>query len=156
MKVLHIEDSEALALIMECKYPSLTITRAETLKAANEILETEGFDAILLDLTLPDSKGLDTVKAMVNRGMPVVVVTGNPSKDCQKASLRLGVADYIPKRGMEDIDVAERLEMAIERHRQTKSRYASFSFGDIEPMKRFISGPPFGGRGCERREAVVA
>lgn len=156
MKVLHIEDSVALALIMEFKYPSLTITRAETLKAANEILETQEFDAILLDLALPDSKGLDTVKAMVNRGMPVVVVTGNISKDCQKASLRLGAADYIPKKGMEDVDVAARLETAVERHRQMKSRYASFSFGDIEPMKRFISCPPFMGGERDRRQAVMA
>lgn len=155
MKVLHIEDSVALALIMEFKYPSLIITRAETLKAANEILETEGFDAILLDLTLPDSKGLDTVKAMVNRGMPVVVVTGNPSKDCQRTSLGLGVADYILKKGIEDINVAERLEIAVERHRQMKSRYASFSFGDIEPIKRFITCSPFVNSECDRRTVAV-
>ena len=149
MKVLYVEDHEPLVEIFRYTYPSLTVTWADTLEKAKEILETEGFDAILLDLNLPDSRGMDTVKAMVNRGMPVIVMTGSPSKDFVKSAMDMGVADYIQKKSFLDINVKEKIETAIERHRQTKRRYSSFSFGDIGPMKQFITCPPFSD--CEKK-----
>lgn len=149
MKVLYVEDHESLVEIFRYTYPSLTVTWADTLEKAKEILETEGFDAILLDLNLPDSKGMDTVKAMVNRGMPVIVMTGNPSKDVARQALEVGVADYIQKKSFLDTNVENKIRSAIERHRQTKQRYSSFSFGDIGPMKQFITCPPFSD--CEKK-----
>lgn len=158
MKVLFVEDHEALFAVFEHTYPRLQVTWADTLEKARKSLETDTFDVILLDLTLSDSKGMDTVKAMVNRGIPVVVMTAHPSKEFVAKALELGAADYIHKRSFLDIDVEERIRLAVEKHRQTKRKYSSFSFGDIEQMKRFISCPPFetcGSRGA-RREAVMA
>ena len=156
MKVLYVEDHEALVEIFKHTYPSLNVTWADTLEKAKETLETEGFDVILLDLNLSDSKGMNTLKAMVNRGMPVVVMTAHPSKDFVKSAMEMGVADYIQKKSFLDINVEEKIRLAIEKHRQTKQRYSSFSFGDIEPMKRFITCPPFSD--CEKngRTPVMA
>ncbi len=158
MKVLFVEDHEALFAIFQHSYPKLDVVWVDTLEKARKTLEKEVFDVILLDLTLSDSKGMDTVKAMVNRGIPVVVMTAHPSKEFVARALELGAADYIQKKSFLDINVEDRIEFAVEKHRQTKRRYSSFSFGDIEPMKRFISCPPFetcGGRGA-RREAAMA
>lgn len=154
MKVLYVEDHEALVEIFKHTYPSLRVTWADTLERAKKILDTEDFDAILLDLNLPDSRGMDTVRAMVNRGVPVIVMTGHPSKDFVKTAMDMGIADYIQKKSFLDIDVKEKIEVAIERHRQTKRRYSSFSFGDIEPMKQFITCPPFSD--CEKKGRVPA
>lgn len=93
---------------------------------------------------------------MVNRGIPVIVMTAHPSKAFVKAALDMGAADYIHKKSFLDIDIESKIEFAVERHRQTKRRYSSFSFGDIEPMKQFITCPPF--EVCARgsRQAVMA
>ena len=156
MRILYIEDHEALAAVFEHSYPKLSVTWVDTMEKAVERVEGETFDAILLDLNLSDSKGMDSVVSMVNRGIPVVVLTGHPSKDFERIALKLGAADYINKKSFLDINVEQRLRAAVKKHEKTKQRYSSFSFGDIEPMKRFITCPPFGGRECERREAVVA
>lgn len=155
-RVLYVEDNEALVAIMEYRYPNLRVDWAESLEKANRKLSESVYDVILLDLNLSDSTGINTVSAMVNRGVPVIVVTGNPSKDIAKTAAKLGAAGYIYKRGMESVDLEAKIEFAIEKHQQTRRRYSSFSFGDIEPMKRFISCPPFANSKCGSREAAMA
>lgn len=58
------------------------VRMAETfLQAKTEIAKPNGFDVVLLDLTLPDSAAADTVKHIpdINKtGRKVVVVTGQP------------------------------------------------------------------------------
>ena len=155
MKILYVEDHETLFTILQHHHKRLDITWADTLEKANQILSTQKFDAILLDLNLPDSKGLETVSAMVNRGMPVIVLTGDPSKGLEKDTVALGAADHVFKKSFLDIDLEARIRDAVDKHRKTKSRYSSFTFGDIEKMKRFISCPPFANSERGRR-AVMA
>ena len=54
------------------------VVNAPSLAAAKLALETKSFDLILLDLTLPDSVGLDTLKAIhsVAANTPIVVMSG--------------------------------------------------------------------------------
>jgi signal transduction histidine kinase len=70
-------------------------TLAETLKA----LEHPEVDVVLLDLFLPDSQGLDTVKAVhrLAPSIPVVVLTGSDDEDLAVQALHEGAQDYLPK-----------------------------------------------------------
>lgn len=56
-------------------------------------------DIILLDLSLPDSAGMDTVHAMrsAHPGTPIVVLTGHDDYDLANAALQAGAQDYLVK-----------------------------------------------------------
>jgi DNA-binding response OmpR family regulator len=156
MKVLYVEDREAMATVFEYSYPTLEITWVDTMEKARKLVENHNFDVILLDLNLSDSKGMDSVSAMVNRGAPVVVLTANISSDFKKQALKIGAADYIFKKSFLDINVQKHLEEAVEKHEKTKQRYSSFSFSDLDPVKQFISCPPFEVRSDRQRQTAMA
>ena len=72
---------------------------ADTLSKAFEILKTKSYDAILLDLGLPDSQGLETVKKVraVNLQGPIVVLTGLADEELGLEAIKEGADDYVVK-----------------------------------------------------------
>ena len=67
LRVLVVEDSRDQAELVEDILASIahyhaTVTHAERLASALRLLDTESFDLILLDLNLPDSRGLAVVR----------------------------------------------------------------------------------------------
>jgi two-component system, NtrC family, response regulator AtoC len=71
---------------------------AGTLKDARAHLESHTPDVILIDLFLPDGRGIDILKDL--EGGPatdVVLITGNASIETAIEALRVGVTDYLPK-----------------------------------------------------------
>lgn len=81
--VLLVEDNptdvfvlqEVLALVPT---GSLTLTHVERLKEALQYLTLPDYDAVLLDLSLPDSQGLETFATIYAQApdLPIVVFTG--------------------------------------------------------------------------------
>ena len=57
------------------------------------------FDALVADIQMPGNRDLELVQwAILNApGMPVILITGNPTVDSAVASLRLPVAAYLVK-----------------------------------------------------------
>jgi DNA-binding response OmpR family regulator len=68
-------------------------------RAADEVLATERFDAVLLDLGLPQRSGLDVLRALRARGdaTPVIVVTARDALADKVAGLDTGADDYLVK-----------------------------------------------------------
>jgi DNA-binding response OmpR family regulator len=68
-------------------------------RAADAALATERFDAVLLDLGLPQRSGLDVLKALRARGdaTPVIVVTARDALADKVAGLDGGADDYLVK-----------------------------------------------------------
>jgi PAS domain S-box-containing protein len=82
-------------------------------------LKTGGIDLVLLDLGLPDSKGLDTFRRLqaAEPDMPVIVLTGNSDKQAVADAAREGAQDYLVK-GQINSDILERtIVYATERKR---------------------------------------
>jgi signal transduction histidine kinase len=81
-------------------------------------LAKDRLDAVLLDLSLPDSTGLDTLRqlrAMAGE-LPIVVLTGHTDEALGLRSLHEGAQDYLVK-GQADGRLLDRgLRYAIERH----------------------------------------
>lgn len=116
LRVLYIEDDRAHAILTKALLKKIgqhqyETTHVATLQEGLEALEAFDFDVILLDLTLPDSSDLDTVKAVCNQapGLPVVVFTGNEEEYTAQEALRLGAQDYLCKGKID----ADRLERSI-------------------------------------------
>jgi signal transduction histidine kinase len=102
---------------------------AKTLAEGMATAKRVGPAAILLDLSLPDSNGLDTVRAMraVASDAPIVVLTGNDEHSLALDALEAGAQDFLVK-GQFDQDMLGRalryslvrgkLEQSLRQHQQ--------------------------------------
>ena len=89
---------------------------------------------MLLDLSLPDSSGLDTVRtARAAAGMtPIVVMTGLDDEETALAALRDGAQDYLVKGKIDNRELMRSLRHAIERERVEQAlRLSEESFRDL-------------------------
>ena len=126
-RVLLVEDSPVeatLATRMLAGRDGLwTVQTADRLSAALSHLTQHGADVVLLDLNLPDSKGLDTVSAIQRHApdVPLVVLTATDDDATCLAILRRGAQDYIVKRGWGSAQLSRTLRHAVERHRTARA-----------------------------------
>lgn len=126
---LVVEDNEADAYLVKKlledssrNSPRLGRFRVEstrTLESTLSRLSSGPVDAILLDLGLPDSQGLDTLRAVRNaaRNASVVVLTGTTELELGLEALGLGAQDFLPKDELGPSLITRTLRYAIERRR---------------------------------------
>jgi two-component system, NtrC family, response regulator AtoC len=75
-----------------------TTTITGTLHEARELLRTKSPDVVLIDLFLPDGKGIDLLADLdPSRSVQVVLITANASIDSAVEALRRGASDYLTK-----------------------------------------------------------
>jgi len=79
-------------------------------------------DIVLLDLSLPDNYGIDTVQGIRSAALnvPLVVLTGLDNKEIAIESLRQGAQDYINKNDLHAKLIERTIQYAIERGRLLK------------------------------------
>lgn len=121
LRVLIVDDEESFRMSLEM---ALNMTKefgvqsCESAEAARKLLESNNFDAIILDYSMPDETGIDLLKWM-QKGKyetPVIMVTAAGSETVAVEAIKLGAYDYFRK---DQIDI-DRLPLAImgahERH----------------------------------------
>ena len=93
-RVLLVEDNPGDALLIEaalCGTGNVRLVRADRLAKGLEQLSLELFDAVLLDLDLPDSRGFDTLAAILAQTrVPVLVMTGLDDESVGLQAIRHG------------------------------------------------------------------
>ena len=95
------------------------LVHADRLSGALDLIAERSFDIALLDLSLPDSRGLDTYRRVRARApeLPIVILSGFDVESLALDAVRGGAQDYLVK-GHVDGHVLERsLQYAIERKR---------------------------------------
>jgi two-component system cell cycle sensor histidine kinase/response regulator CckA len=103
LHVLLVEDDDAYAALLAAELAAigspLRLERVTTLHDAEQRLPLSGFDAILLDLGLPDSEGLATVDRMhaAAPAVPMVIVTAHQDDDLAFQAVQRGADDYLVK-----------------------------------------------------------
>ncbi len=101
MNLLIVEDHQALAAeIREYLGQNGYVTKwAGNCAAAIEEIEVNTYDAMLLDLGLPDGSGFDVLKAVRKTAskMAVIVITARGELDDRINGLHLGADDYLTK-----------------------------------------------------------
>ncbi|HEY9729018.1 MAG TPA: hybrid sensor histidine kinase/response regulator [Chroococcales cyanobacterium] len=125
--LLLVEDNKADAyLLMEMleqvDEQQWYIVQAKRLNTALEYLSQSNFSVILLDLSLPDSKGLDTVSRIqaAAQNIPIVVLTGTDDREIALQAVALGAQDYLVKGEIAQEMLVRSLRYAIERGRILK------------------------------------
>jgi len=100
-RIIIIEDQEDLAALYETTLAKAgyAVIKAYTGEEGVAAFQDEGADAVVLDMTLPEMHGLQTLQELraLNPNVPVVVVTGETSEDTRKQCERLGVQAYLSK-----------------------------------------------------------
>ncbi len=101
MRVLVVEDDAVLlnGLQVGLGLAGFTVEAVSTCADASVALETSEFDAIVLDLMLPDGSGLDILGALRRRQsrIPVLLLTARDSVPDRIAGLDAGADDYLGK-----------------------------------------------------------
>ncbi|MBF0168833.1 MAG: PAS domain-containing protein [Alphaproteobacteria bacterium] len=101
MNLLLVEDEPGDAFLVQSALSAEVLVRFEidhvaTMAAAKAKLAQNQFDAVLLDLSLPDSHGLGTVRSIVEAApsVPVVVLTGLDDSVLGYKAVQAGAQDY--------------------------------------------------------------
>ncbi len=121
-RILLIEDDfldeESVRRILSSAEQDFTFSTARCLQEGVDRLRAQEFDAILLDLTLPDSYGIDTIYRMLEEfdQLPIVVLSGVEDQQLAQQAVELGVEDFLIKGEVTGIEMSECLIAAVERH----------------------------------------
>jgi PAS domain S-box-containing protein len=87
------------------------------MKQALSVLANQSFDAVLLDLSLPDSQGIETVKKVYEHSptIPIVVLTGVSNRSLAEQAIQLGAQDFLSKQSLTPDLLCRTVTYAIER-----------------------------------------
>lgn len=144
MRILLIEDDPGLGsavrdqIAAEGHVPDL----APTLAYARDLVATMAYDLILLDLGLPDGRGLDFLKALRAKGSvtPVMILTAHDRITERIEGLNAGADDYIVK----PFDLAElsaRISAVARRYTGNPNPLISLGALEIDLSSHAIHGP---------------
>jgi PAS domain S-box-containing protein len=122
IKILLVEDNPADANLIKGMLAEATTVRFDLsqvmrLSKAQKSLAEKSFDIIILDLSLPDGQGLDTVvqTRIAAPGIPIIVMSGLKDEEMAIKAVHEGAQDYLVK-GHVDSDILIRsIRYAIER-----------------------------------------
>jgi signal transduction histidine kinase len=105
IQVLLIEDNIAEARLLQeilkgSRIKEFRLSHVKRLRDALTLLAQEPFNVVLLDLSLPDSQGLDSLISLVKivPQLPIVVLTNTNDDELAMAAVRQGAQDYLVKR----------------------------------------------------------
>ncbi|MEP0428132.1 GGDEF domain-containing protein [Rhodopirellula bahusiensis] len=96
------------------------IERASSLSEALEMIVGSEFDVVLLDLGLPDSDGLQSIRIIREQvtSIPIVVQTGDDRVETGFAAIEAGAQDFLSKHDLKDHLLTRLTIHAILRQRQ--------------------------------------
>jgi PAS domain S-box-containing protein len=120
--ILLIEDDPTAAMLarrlLEKASTQFTVVQVGTLAAGLKRLAQGGIDLSLVDLGLPDSKGLDTLIDVMHQNpeVPAVVITGSEEDEHVIQAVQQGAQDYLVKGQFDGKTLVRSLRYALTRH----------------------------------------
>ena len=134
LKILLVEDNKTDAVLIEdmiyqadvngSNDVNYELVHKEMLRDALKYLSENTVDVILLDLSLPDSKGLETVKKMGEREKkaPIIVLTGLDDDAVAIQALQHSVQDYLNKNKTDSILLHRSIRYSMERFNNIREK----------------------------------
>ncbi|OQA79091.1 MAG: Sporulation kinase A [bacterium ADurb.Bin243] len=152
IELLLIEDNPGDALLLKTYLESasqesgfpFTLTNSGTLAQTLKILSSKEFDVILLDLTLPDSEGIDTLFSvrMAVPEVPIVILTGVCDEGFGLRAVQAGAQDYLIKGQFDGKLLIKSIRYSTERHsllmelEKTRKKEAEISESRYQVIKK--------------------
>src|SRR5258706_7226806 len=129
LRILLVEDSPIDAHLIRSflRSPSFRVTAVDRLSEAMAVLRTSEIDVILLDLNLPDSRGIATLDTAIEHaaGIAIVVLTGNGDEQAALDAVGLGAQDYLIKGSASADTIVRSIRYSLERSRADEDRRRS-------------------------------
>ncbi len=120
--ILLVEDNPGDSRLIQemfnvVKNENFDVKWAESLSKGLEYLSEGGFDIVLLDLSLPDSQGLETFTQLSAgaRGVPVIILSGLKDEALALKAVQEGAQDYLVKGQVDSNLLMSSIRYAIER-----------------------------------------
>ncbi len=124
IRILLIEDQFEIARLFIRRLhwsPSadFAVRHVDNLTEGLREIETTSPDLILLDLLLPETEGLDTIRKATARanGTPIVVLSSQDDESLARAAIREGVQDFLIKQEQDARSLVRTIVHTLERSR---------------------------------------
>jgi DNA-binding response OmpR family regulator len=133
-RVLMIDDDVRLAGMVSDYLggAGFRLTVAGTAREGENLLKREAFDAVILDLMLPDSDGLDLCRRLrAASDVPILMLTARGEPMDRVVGLEIGADDYLGK-PFEPRELQARLRAILRRKAASTSRAEVARFGRLE------------------------
>src|SRR5512138_205874 len=120
--ILVVDDlrTNRLKLSLGLKQQGHTLKEAANGRQALEMLRSERFDLVLLDILMPEMDGYEVLRIMkqdpVLRNVPVIVISAQDELESVVRGIELGAEDYLPK-SFEPVLLKARIEACLEKKR---------------------------------------
>ncbi len=150
MRILLVDDDPDFAKVLKFSLRAgrgdlFAIETANTLESALKILREKDFQMILLDLGLPDSRGLGTFEKIVaaHPEIACVILSGTDDESLALEAVKKGAQDYVVKGEASGEMLARILSYSLERHQQKQEmgeqneRLEKLSF--LDPLTQVLN-----------------
>lgn len=116
MRILLVEDNEQLSSLMVERLATrdISVDSANSVRAAQGYFSVGKFDAIVLDLGLPDGDGISWLKSLPQDKPPVLILSARSALAERVMGLDSGADDYLVKPAQID-EIAARLRALVRR-----------------------------------------
>ena len=121
-KILLIEDNPSTAATIRGALAaadggSFVLEWVRQLSEGVERIQTDKFDTVLLDLSLPDSQGIGTFEAIFDAApdVPILILESDSDGVLGKQAVKRGARDYLPPGHLDGYTLSRALSNAIER-----------------------------------------
>jgi len=109
-KVLLVDDEEDFleAMAERMRARDMDVTTASSAKVALEKMESEAFDAIVLDFQMPEMDGMEALKSIKAKRpeSQIILLTGFATVEKGVEAMKIGAADFLEKPA--DLEVLSR------------------------------------------------
>ncbi|MCB1217849.1 response regulator [bacterium] len=139
--LLLVEDNPAdadlvRALLESDRQKHYQFMHVTHLAQAMDRLRDEQIDVMLLDLRLPDTSGVETVKTvkLASRTVPIIVLTGSDEESVGLDCIDAGAQDFLRKDEMRPLILRKAIEFALSRQREADRRQADETMSAFRSM----------------------
>jgi diguanylate cyclase (GGDEF)-like protein len=128
--VLLVEDNPGDARLLELMLNEMDanpirLDHVTSLSSAQDFLKNNTIDLVLLDLSLPDGDGLDSIQIIqqIDNSLPIIILTGLDDQNFAIKSVNSGAQDYLIKGQGDGYLILRAIRYAIERKNIEKNLY---------------------------------
>ena len=125
--LLLVEDDQKEALVIknmlrEGLQNQFTLEQSPSVSRALELVQKYSFQAIILDLHLPDGKSFESIPQFIQYcpGAPILILSGVEDEDRAIQAVKSGAQDYLIKGQTSSSTLCRAIRYAMERHRATQ------------------------------------
>ena len=123
MRILMVDDDPKYRELIK-KYllnggiQSITIDESSDMASSIQMIKDNNYDAMLLDLYLPDTEGIATIQKMINniktigKNIPIIVLTGYEDYSIGRKAFDMGIREFLIKDEIKEKEINIAIDFA--------------------------------------------